>query len=312
VVLPAAQATRFGDSDNGIPFASTPIQYQQVFDGTDIGSPFLAIGLSLRQDEAYAGHRGQTVDLEIALGHTTYSAATLTSTFASHFTAGRTTRQPRRQVALPDMSPTRPTDPRVVIVDLPFTRVFPISPGQNLLIEVINRGNGNGNFGFPFPLDAATNPRTTQLVGNGATGNLGVGYGLVMCFRGSGGAGAVPLLSHSGVPSIKGSFQVHLEFAAPSSVSLLFFGRSDRDWNGVPLPFDLGPLGAPGCRLLASGQVIDLVATDGNGSGSHTYHVPDDRTVLGAVSYNHHVVLDRQANPLGLVTTRGGRGQIGN
>jgi hypothetical protein len=133
-----------------------------------------------------------------------------------------------------------------------------------------------------------------------------------MCFRSQGGPGAVPLLSNSGVPSLNNSFKVDLGQAVPSSVSLLFFGLSDSNWNGLPLPFDLTPFGAPGCRVLAAGHVIDIVATDANGFGSHTYNVPNTQSLVGGIFYNHHVVFDPQANQLGFVTTRGGRGQIGN
>lgn len=127
---------------------------------------------------------------------------------------------------------------------------------------------------------------------------------------GGGGGGAVPVLSATGVPEINSSFQVNLAFANPSSPVVLSLGASDTTWLGLPLPFDLRPLGAPGCLILASGEVLLPNASNGAGATSQTIAVPNVAVLVARSVFNQWTILD-PATQLGLVTTNGGKGTIG-
>src|SRR5688572_25415266 len=61
--VPASLANAFGNSNNNIPFSWSPTQYQQVFLGSELPTAYVMKGLNLRQDDAFSGFAGKTVDL---------------------------------------------------------------------------------------------------------------------------------------------------------------------------------------------------------------------------------------------------------
>jgi len=126
---------------------------------------------------------------------------------------------------------------------------------------------------------------------------------------GAGCAGA--LLVESGLPWIGSSINVGLFGGVASAPALLHVGFSKTTWNSLTLPFDLGALNAPGCAILASGQVVLGATTSGLGSTQVTIAIPNDPVLPGVVFYNQWFVLNPAANPLGLGASGGGQGTIG-
>jgi hypothetical protein len=249
------------------------------------------------------------------LGHTNMTAATLTTNFAANYTGGNTRVLNRKNVALPNMAPTNPTDPTVFFVDIPFDTPFAVSANRNLLLQVNQRGNSNNNGIFTYPLDAHSGDNSvTRLWGTGGTGTLGNNYGLILCFKSSsgGGGGAVPRLVNSGLPRLGQSYGLDISQAAPNSVGLLFYGFSNSTWMGLPLPFDLAVLGAPGCLIHASGEIIEIFLTNAAGLGSKNNNVPNDPNLCGGVLFNQAWVFDPTANAVGFVATNAGRAVHGN
>jgi hypothetical protein len=121
-----------------------------------------------------------------------------------------------------------------------------------------------------------------------------------------------PLLAFEGIPTLGGSMSVHLTRALANAPALMSIGLSDSDWLGVPLPFDLTPLGAPGCRILASGQVLLVTAADAAGNGAINLTIPNDGSLVGGSFFDQYWVLDQAANTLGFAFTNGGRGTFGD
>ena len=83
-------------------------------------------------------------------------------------------------------------------------------------------------------------------------------------------------------------------------------------WGPFTLPFDLGPLGAPGCSW--SVNVLITVALTSNSSGSASWPsipVPNNPVLAGASFYDHAALLDPKANALGIVTTWSSKWTIG-
>jgi hypothetical protein len=119
------------------------------------------------------------------------------------------------------------------------------------------------------------------------------------------------LLQNNGLPKLGGSYKLELSRAVANSVALLFFGFSDSTWNGIPLPFDLAGLGAPGCKILASGHIVLVVPTDANGLATHDAGVPNDQNLCGGAVYNQMWVFDPQANQLGFAGTNAGKAVMG-
>lgn len=87
-------------------------------------------------------------------------------------------------------------------------------------------------------------------------------------------------------------------------------GFSDTFWSGVPLPFDLGPLGMTGCSLLAD-LSFALTQVAGGASATWGLPVPMDVRLLGGDIYVQALVVDPGVNPFGMTATNGGSLHIG-
>ena len=78
------------------------------------------------------------------------------------------------------------------------------------------------------------------------------------------------------------------------------------------LPLDLRPLGAPGCQLLTSPDVLLHTRTDATGAAKLTFTIANRSALVGVRFFDQFVVTDPTINPLGLVVSNGGAGKIGH
>jgi hypothetical protein len=124
--------------------------------------------------------------------------------------------------------------------------------------------------------------------------------------------GAVPLLLNQGTPRLGTVVTTLLSRANPNGLALHFTGFSDATWNGIPLPLDLTPFGAAGCRLLAPGTLIQTVPVDAGGNASAPLQIPASQVFCGARIIQQWLVVDPAANTLGLAFSNGGSGTIGS
>ncbi len=126
------------------------------------------------------------------------------------------------------------------------------------------------------------------------------------------GSGGVPALSGT-PPWIGESFQVDLSNLPSTGAAILFtgFSKTRTRVGGIPLPFDLSPLGAKGCKLLAD-PFLGQVLTIGQGAAQARIPVPASSVLLGFSLFNQAFVTDAKANTLGVTTTNGGEGKIGS
>jgi hypothetical protein len=323
IVVPASAAAAFSNANNNIPFSWDPCRYQQVYLGTEIAFAGILAGIGMRQDDQFNGFDGQVIEIEMWLGGTSFDHTTLTNTYANNFNSTAVPQRlvfTRRKFALPKMPPTNPTNPADFFITIPFDIPFPLAlpTGENLVVEVINWGNSNNNAIFTYPLDAGNNITTTRLYaiapGGGPmspTGTLGRNYGHVMALKPIGGQPPVPTIYNSNLPRMGSNFHLGLGGAKTSTAALLFVGRSNSSFFGIPLPFSMAALGAPGCTLLASAQLLVVLATAGGGDLAFTLPIPSDRALDGANVYFQYVLVDTGVNPLGIVTSNGGTATIG-
>ncbi|MHC4515522.1 MAG: hypothetical protein ACYTGW_18145 [Planctomycetota bacterium] len=98
------------------------------------------------------------------------------------------------------------------------------------------------------------------------------------------------------------NFAVRMRNGNPSSLARLVIGFSNTTWNTNMLPLDLGFMGAGGCNLLASIDVMLTVGTDSKGEISIVNKVPVDSKLVGVTVYTQFAVADK-VNPAGLVTS---------
>jgi len=129
-----------------------------------------------------------------------------------------------------------------------------------------------------------------------------VPFGVGSC---AGSAGR-PKISATGLPIIGGSYDVRLSSAAANVPAVLLLGVSSRAWNAIPLPFDLGTLGAgPGCLLESSIDVVSPTATSSMGDASVRLAIPSVPALVDHRVFHTWLIADPKApnNTLGLVTS---------
>jgi len=91
---------------------------------------------------------------------------------------------------------------------------------------------------------------------------------------------------------------------------IVFAGFSRTQAGGLPLPFDLGPLGAPGCLVEVENVATLLFIADGGGRASWPLTFPYIAGLVGVQFGQQAFVLDNSANPLGGTVTNSGWGLV--
>jgi hypothetical protein len=128
-----------------------------------------------------------------------------------------------------------------------------------------------------------------------------------------GGAGVPVLAAAPGsLPRLGGVFTLRFT-NLPNAVSLLvpFFGFSNSNWNGMPLPQDLAGFGMPGCMQYADPWRFDFVL---NLVGSVDWQLPIPMlpALAGGSVYFQAIVCDSAANnAFGGTTTNAGTAVLG-
>jgi hypothetical protein len=97
-----------------------------------------------------------------------------------------------------------------------------------------------------------------------------------------------------------------------SSNYFMIYGVSHATYSGVPLPLDLGPIGAPNCTLRASIDVlVPLPPPDLVGNINHNVPLPNVNSVIGGELNFQCLLLDSAANSAGVVLSGALVGVVG-
>lgn len=123
--------------------------------------------------------------------------------------------------------------------------------------------------------------------------------------------GKTPVISNQGLPQLGVTFRITLADAAASVTAYMTVGDSTTQWGSFRLPYEMTPLGAPGCRIYANSIHTFQLTTRGTGTASCPLTVPNNPVLIGVKFFNQFLVMDAAANPLGMVTTACGAGTIG-
>ena len=143
------------------------------------------------------------------------------------------------------------------------SRIWFNTSGANLMVAFDPRNEQmqtvaiptSGNIVRHMTWDAPRGRLWLALSGTGRLGEIQLdvpttGYGSACA-----GSLGLPALTTSGLPRMGETFTLGVaNTAAPAGV--LFLGESDALWNGVPLPIDLGFLGAPACAVHAAWSIV--------------------------------------------------------
>jgi len=162
--------------------------------------------------------------------------------------------------------------------------------------------SGHGNTGT---VDAGSGWGAGRVPGNGNVGAY-VSFG-----TGCGTGASLPVLIADGIPEIGKPLTVSVSTAVTGQPAALFTGLSRTAWGPFTLPLDLTPLGARGCSLLVSIDVVEAVLLSNAGEGSVVLPIPNDVGLVGASFFQQWAVVHPPASSLGLLFSRGGEARIG-
>lgn len=123
-------------------------------------------------------------------------------------------------------------------------------------------------------------------------------------------AGAVPGQRLVALPTMGQSFAVVFD-ALPHDLAFATVGWSNTLSPVGPLPLDLTPFGAPGCRLHTSLDVTQVLFGS-NGQAQWSTFVPVDPALLWLRFYTQALAFDPAANAAGWVAGDAGAGVVGN
>jgi hypothetical protein len=331
LTLPAAYAAQWGELANAFPFGTSQMRYQQVFLGSEIPGSVSVAGLGFREDDQGNRASGGVADLTVKLGLTTFDHATLglTSNFDANYDVSGSTTVLNGRVNLPALSGQN-TNLATFAVHLPCDVPYMLAPlaGQNLLLEVVNRGSDNTGFYDKVNANASVGT-TTRIWATSATATT-AGRGirndrLVLCLVRAGtcaapafasfgagcqGSNGVPQHGAATLPALGSTHTLTLGTARPSTQAVLFADVQRATWGGVPLPLPLDFLGAVGCTLYVPGTLQVPVATDMLGNASVSLPVPNYASACGVRLFSQFIVVD-PSNNLNLVTTNGAESRLG-
>lgn len=308
---------------NAFPFGSEGVRIQQLIPGSVLGStpviindlyvnPIATNPSGVLSSQVYYG------DFEIRMGTTTLT--TLTNTWANNVTNSVTVyRGPLVVNFVKD---------QWVPLGLPaFYLWLPTTPADNLVIDficwdVIDTGaiqpNASGYFmdvhrsptgsiSRAYRLNWATSQPPTSAGVDGSGIKLGflINDGFFVSHEGScpGSSGQVPEIGATpGTWPLAGMpLDVFLTNGPSNSFASVVLGFETANYLGVPLPFDMGVLGATGCTLWHGWEaLLSIVPTNTTGDASFTLQFPPTSPGLLRL-YGTWICLDVNANAFGIV-----------
>ncbi|MBL8755637.1 MAG: hypothetical protein JNK15_20245 [Planctomycetes bacterium] len=125
------------------------------------------------------------------------------------------------------------------------------------------------------------------------------------------GTAGVPTLRALSAPINAANFDVRLDHVpAVPGLAVVASGTSYTLSGPLPLPFDLGAIGGPGCQAYVSADFTQVAIASG-GVATSTLAIPNNSGLLGVPIYQQAIVLDAGANALGLTTSNALRARLG-
>lgn len=110
------------------------------------------------------------------------------------------------------------------------------------------------------------------------------------------------IASSTMMPTLSTPFDVTLAGANGNAMAVLLVGFGNTNVFGLPLPFDLGPLGATGCFLYNEADVSASRMTDGSGAASFTLQFSGETARFLEAAYFQWAVMS-PSNPFGMTFT---------
>jgi hypothetical protein len=255
IVNPANRATVEGVSRIGFPWGgNSPLRYQQI---CGLSADPTAIGLmnrvAFRRDNDTAVTSGDYAafnpDFQLSVSTSPRTTMTMSKTFATNI---GTDVQVVHTGSLNWPAQVKvPPGPTAFAYTVPFTTPFLyVSTTGDILLDFAVTSPNNTNTSFFADADSASGGSVSRQLGAGCP----AGVNLVSVFTNWGPGSTARILQYSGAGNVP---------------SVLSIGSTSPTYGGVPLPFDLAPLGAPGCMVYHD-NLLQIQGTMSGTSGIYT------------------------------------------
>ena len=293
LVAPASHAAQEGTGSTNVPFGrSTPTRVQYVYDAMLFQGPVTITALAFRLDGLTTA-AAKMVDCEFRLSTLPHALTALATDFAGNRGADETVVLPRQIVTLP--AGAVGASPNAFLLAIPLATPFSYDPSLGgLVLELVVHGQPPGG----YTLDSTFVCNSPDLP-----------VGPTACV----GSNALPLRVASTSPQVMWGrpWVAQATQALPNALVVLSLGTMENGtWAGLPLPFDLQPIGAPGCFLSidVAGSWAGVAASDG--TCAFPFTLPNTPTAIGAWLRFQAAAFDANANALGLVTSQAQKAQV--
>lgn len=284
------------------------IRYMQVHD--DLGKTPMAIkAISFRKDGSsynFWTTPAYKVTLELDMSTAATTGASISRTFNANHGNDKITVISKKTISIPPV-PTVPGTPQPdAFLRLAFDKPFPFRRGSLCWDMKVHSSTYGQVANRSFSLDRAyqSNSPSSSLYG------FRDRYGKA-CY-GSWPYHTPPYMyaySYLSRSTQQITMYMYMYYMPPGNAPAAFMiGVSDKKMGSVPLPFDLSPLGAPGCYILQSMDASIPVMTDTTGYARYpqtgNLTLPNNPWYEGKALYFQAVSLaDKNANALGVVTS---------
>ena len=291
VVIPDGLASTEGSTFDWATARYLPARSQMIYDAsvlTGLGTTAITnvgVRANYTSTSTYPAHDVVT-SLKIGYSATQRAATASTSSFNANDPGNYTTVLNNVTVSYPAVSGTTP-NPRGY-VSIPLTNPAPYVSG-NTLVMLWDVASTSGNTEVWLWYNDA------QFYSTGGSGGTYASTGTT-CPPGSTSQGF----------AARGGSDLSWYFYSGSGNNVPtagFIGTSKTTWGGIPLPFDLTPLGGAGCSIYTDGAAVLPGQTDATGTlGRIRYDVPipADPSTNGVQLYTQSFVVDPTYNSLGI------------
>jgi hypothetical protein len=289
IIFPPDHATREGSSSSSdYPYAGGVGRNQGIYSRHFLNIPNGATitHVGIRPDAASTA-TGRQLQLEIRMGHCTLDIGSVSSTFANNYDSPPVTVFTQKIVTLPDLVGANP-GPSTQYILMQLDTPFVYDATKNLIVDYVITANSAGNVAFTYPTDLASWIASRTTFGTSCTHSNG----------------RVPALNTSN-GFANGTWTISLTNGLQNAPYTMHIGAGTSNWAGIPLPFPLDGVGAPGCSLLVEFPVNLSGRTSTSGTATINAPVPNWIELYGMTFHAQVLILDLFANSLGVVTTNG-------
>lgn len=293
VVLPASHGLVEGTGTTNVPFGrSGATRVQMVYDGMLFPRAGSIRQLAFRLDGGSTAAPKQ-VECEIRMSTMPAPLVAMSPAFAGNRGADEAVVLPRQVITLGGDNAA--VTPNAFLSPIVLTTPFVYDPTNGpLVVEIVVHAQPPGVYGLDTTW-LCTSPDQP--------------FGPAACLRPSN----LPLRVESSTTQlIWGRPWVIRVLDAPAgALTTLILGTTESgSAGGWTLPFELGPLGAPGCWLSTDPAGTFFQVAQGDGSAAYTFQVPNVPAGLGFWFRYQAGALEAAANPLGLVTSEARKTQV--